>query len=303
MVSVNDLNSFILIDRIAKIQSIFRKYGEENFFLSYSGGKDSTVLSHLLDEAVPENKIPRVYINTGIDLRMVTDFVKNEAKSDERINIITPKVPIRKTLEEVGYPFKSKWHSHIVERFQRIGWCKSIENYTDGTYKGDKACPESLKYQFSPDFHLKVSDLCCVRIKEEPLEDWAKKNGKPYAIIGIMQDDGGRRDRSGCLSFNQDGTLSSFKPLAPVSKEWEEWYIKSHGVKLCAIYGEPYNRCRTGCKGCPFSLDLQGELDMLSEFFPAERKQVELIWGPVYKEYRRLGYRLKSEVENERKAA
>lgn len=64
-------------------------------------------------------------------------------------------------------------------------------------------------------------------------------------------------------------------------------------VKLPSVYYPPYNFKRTGCKGCPFILNLQHDLEVLKEYFPAERKQCEAIWAPVYAEYRRLGYRLK----------
>lgn len=60
-------NDLILWDRLEAIKTTIQKYGEENFYLSFSGGKDSTVVHHLLDMALPENKIPRVYINTGIE--------------------------------------------------------------------------------------------------------------------------------------------------------------------------------------------------------------------------------------------
>lgn len=71
-------NEFLLQDRIQKIQQIIRKYGEENFCISFSGGKDSTVLSALVDMAIPDNKIPRVYVNTGIEYRLILDFVERE---------------------------------------------------------------------------------------------------------------------------------------------------------------------------------------------------------------------------------
>lgn len=71
-------NEFLLEDRLQKIRSVINKYGEENFYISFSGGKDSTVLSALIDMACPENKIPRVYANTGIELNMIRDFVERE---------------------------------------------------------------------------------------------------------------------------------------------------------------------------------------------------------------------------------
>lgn len=61
-------NEFMLADRIAKIKSMDEQYDlENNSYISFSGGKDSTVLSHLIDEALPNNKIPRVFFNTGIE--------------------------------------------------------------------------------------------------------------------------------------------------------------------------------------------------------------------------------------------
>ena len=87
--------------------------------------------------------------------------------------------------------------------------------------------------------------------------------------------------------------LKKFQPLAPVTKEWENWFIVEYDIEICDIYKPPYNFDRTGCKGCPFALHLQHELDVLEEFFPNERKQCEMIWMPVYDEYRRIGYRLK----------
>ena len=115
-------NEFLLYDRLTKIQSVIRKYGEENFYISFSGGKDSTVLSALVDMALPDNKIPRVYANTGIELNMIRDFVFEKQKQDERIIVIKPSVPIKKMLERDGYPFKSKMHSTYVKKYRRLGY-------------------------------------------------------------------------------------------------------------------------------------------------------------------------------------
>lgn len=295
-------NEFLLKDRINKIQQIIEKYGEEKFYIAFSGGKDSTVLSHLVDMAVPDNRIPRVYANTGVELNMIYNFVVEKQKSDDRIVIIKPSTSIIKMLNEYGYPFKSKMHSKWVERYKRIGRSKGVVQYlgerTDREkWSSQNTCPLKLKYQFSSDFNLKVSDMCCVKLKEEPLDTWSKQNKKPYAIIGLMQSEGGRRAIAKCLTF-RGKKLSHFQPLAPMTKEWEDWFIDVYNIQICDIYKPPYNFNRTGCKGCPFARYLQKELDTLEKFFPNERKQCEYIWKPVYDEYRRIGYRLK-EVHNE----
>lgn len=283
----------LLNDRIMKIQSVVRKYGEDNFYISFSGGKDSTVLSALVDKALPNNKIPRVYANTGIELNMIRDFVIDIQKKDDRVIVIKPTVPIKTILERDGYPFKSKHHGHMLSIWNNDHSNRSAIKYRDGLYNfSSNTCPKILKYQFSDDFNIKISDKCCLRLKEEPLKKWQKENRKPYAIIGIMPEEGGRRESAKCLAFKDKGRMN-FQPLVVCSKEWENWFIEHYDVDICNIYKPPYNFTRTGCKGCPFNIHIQRELDTLEKYFPEERKQCEIIWKPIYDEYRRIGYRLK----------
>lgn len=293
---------FLLQDRIQKIQQVIGEYGIDNFSISYSGGKDSNVLSVLIDLALPGNRIPRVYADTGIELNAVRDFVRAKCEEDDRFVIVQPKVPIKQMLERVGYPFKSKRHSNYLELFQRYGCDIDNPNITSAKNYAGKGkpwtrrnlCPKILQYQFTPEFKLKVSDLCCDELKKKPLNTWNTENNKPYSIIGLMAEEGGRRSGAKCLVFNRRRTkLEAFQPLASMTKDWEDWFIAKYDIKLPPLYYPPYNFERTGCKGCPFCIELQYELDILEKYFPAERKQCEIIWKPVYDEYRRLGYRLK----------
>lgn len=295
-------NELLLEDRIQKIRQVIGKYGEENFYISFSGGKDSTVLSALFDIAIPGNSIPRVFTNTGIEYRMIVDFVENMKKDDERVVIIEPSISIKPMLETEGYPFKSKRHSDYLALYQKHKTTEglmSLQHYLhisdDGVnWTSFKSCPKCLKYQFTEEFQIKISDMCCVRMKEEPLSKWQKEHNRSYGILGIMKEEGGRRTSAVCLAF-KGKKLKSFQPLAMVTKQWEEWFIKQYEIKICDIYKPPYNFERTGCKGCPFNPRLQEALDILEKYFPAERKQCEIIWKPVYDEYRRIGYRLKKD--------
>lgn len=296
---------FILQDRIAKIQSVIEQYGEDNFCISFSGGKDSCVLSALVDMAIPGNKIPRVYANTGIEWNMVRNFVFDMQKEDNRIQIIAPKTPIKRMLEEEGYPFKSKRHSEILSTYQKHLTMEGMDgllHYTgqhpDGKiWAPSHSCPKRLLYQFTPDFKLKISDKCCKRLKEDPIKEWQKNNKRPFSMLGLMREEGGRRENAKCIRF-KDGKFKSFQPLVVLTKDWENWFIKEYDIKIPDIYYPPYNFDRTGCKGCPFSIDLQRDLDIAEEFFPEERAQCEIIWKPVYDEYRRIGYRLKDNDES-----
>lgn len=286
-------HDFTLMDRIQKIQSTIRQHGEENFYISFSGGKDSTVLHRLIDVAMPGNRIPRVFADTGIEFRAIRNFVEREREKDDRIQLIKPSVPVKKMLEEHGYPFKSKQHSKWLDTYQRNGMTWSIKNYIgEGEKTLYRPCPKKLKYQFDESFPLRISDKCCTYMKEKPITGWAKKNNRRIGISGILREEGGRRMHAKCV-VETAGKVRSFHPLAVVTKTWEEWFINAFNVELCELYYPPFNFERTGCKGCPFALHLQQELDTLEELLPNERKQCEVLWKPVYDEYRRIGYRLK----------
>lgn len=102
-------NELLLYDRIEIIKTTNQKYDlENNAYLSFSGGKDSTILHYLLDMALPNNRIPRVFINTGIEYNDIVAFVEELAKTDDRFVILKPSLPIKKTLDTYGYPFKER---------------------------------------------------------------------------------------------------------------------------------------------------------------------------------------------------
>ena len=287
-------NELVLFDRIEMIKTTITKYGEENFYISFSGGKDSTILHYLVDMALPNNKIPRVFINTGIEYFKVVEFVKEKASQDDRFILLKPTKNIKDILEKYGNPFKSKSHSHFLAIYQKSGLGTSVNNYLKG-YEGYNIfkCPEKLKYQFTDDFNIKVSEKCCYKLKKEPIAKWQKENNKPITMTGMRGAEGGARSLITCIITDKDKNLVKFHPLAPTTDEWENWVIEKYDIKLCDLYYPPYNFERTGCKGCPYSLHLQQNLQIMEKYLPNERKQCEIIWKPIYEEYRRIGYRLK----------
>lgn len=152
--------------------------------------------------------------------------------------------------------------------------------------------PKSLEYQFKGQCNLFISDKCCLRMKEEPLNKWAKENNKDIAIIGIRADEGGRRSiNKKCMAFSKNKI--TFKPLMHITDEFKEEYFKRNNIKLCELYYPPFNFKRTGCIGCPFNENIQDDLNTMYKLLPNEYKQCLHIWKPVYDEYIRIGYRLK----------
>lgn len=291
-------NELLLYDRIEVIKATNQKYDlEHNAYLSFSGGKDSTIVHYLLDQALPNNKIPRVFIDTGIEYQMIRDFVLGLAKDDDRFVILKPTQNIKQMLEKYGYPFKSKQHSHNLMVYQHSGIGLSVKRYLGIIESNTKfRCPKMLEYQFTPEFKLKCSDNCCRKMKKEPIKKWEKQNNRHIAITGMRNSEGGERASiKGCILTDKSGNLTKFHPLIKVDDNWEKWLLDTHThtIALAPLYCQPYNFKRTGCKGCPFSLDLQEQLEIMELYMPNERKQCEIIWKPIYDEYRRINYRLK----------
>lgn len=197
-------------------------------------------------------------------------------------------------LEEFGYPFKSKEHSQKVSYYQKSGMTKTVINYLGQGTKTDFLCPEILRYNFTPEFKIKVSDKCCRKLKKEVADKWAEENKRPIKITGMRKAEGGLRTSHNACTVFDEGNLLKFHPLQPLEESFIDWFIAERKIELCELYYPPFNFKRTGCKGCPFAVDLQSQLDIMAMLLPAERKQCEMIWKPIYNEYRRIGYRLES---------
>lgn len=238
-----------LFDRIETIKNANKEYDlESNAYISFSGGKDSTVLHYLIDLALPNNKIPRVFINTGIEYVDMVKHVRELSKNDNRFIIINSGVNIKEILEKYGYPIKSKQHSHNLSIYQNSGLKTTIKKYL-GIEKGNHKikCPKILKHQFTSDFKIKCSDKCCLKLKKEPVHKWEKLNNKPIALTGMRKDEGGQRQSvKDCIITDKKGKVKKFHPLLVVSEEWEEWFINKYQIKLCKLYYPPYNFKRTG---------------------------------------------------------
>lgn len=292
-------NELLLFDRLNVIRDTITKYGEENFYISFSGGKDSTVLHYLVDMALPGNTIPRFFINTGIEYTDIVKFVQSMAEKDKRIEIANAGVNIKQMLEKYGYPFKSKEHSQKVATYQNRGLTEYLQHYLagqDDRYKTKFKCPNSLRYQFTENFTLKISAQCCHQIKKKTAHRLERERERSISITGMRAEEGGAREQIGCI-ITRNNKAIKFHPLLKVNDDFENWFIKQNNIQLCKLYYEPYNFKRTGCKGCPFALNLQEELEVMEKYLPNERKQCEYIWKPVYEEYRRLGYRLKKDEQ------
>ena len=91
-----------------RIREWVRHYGVNGVYISFSGGKDSTVLLHIAREMYPE--IEAVFVNTGLEYPEIQKF----AMSFPNVKVVHPKKTFKQVLTEKGYPVISKEISNIV---------------------------------------------------------------------------------------------------------------------------------------------------------------------------------------------
>ena len=91
-----------------RIREWVDRYGEDGVYISFSGGKDSTVLLHIAREMYPNMKA--VFVDTGLEYPEIREFVK----TFDNVDWVKPKMNFRQVLERYGYPFISKEVSECV---------------------------------------------------------------------------------------------------------------------------------------------------------------------------------------------
>ena len=69
------------------------EYWEGNVYVSFSGGKDSTVLLHLVRSIYPE--VEAVFLNTGLEFPEIKRFVR----SIGNVVWLKPRVPFHKVID------------------------------------------------------------------------------------------------------------------------------------------------------------------------------------------------------------
>ena len=98
-----------------RIRMWVREYGESGVYVSFSGGKDSTVLLDIVRNRLGYKDIPAVFVDTGLEYPEIREFVKGF----DNVVWLKPKMQFRKVIETYGYPFISKEVSEAVEGARR----------------------------------------------------------------------------------------------------------------------------------------------------------------------------------------
>ena len=97
-----------------RIREWVYQFGEDGVVVSFSGGKDSTVLLHLVREEFPNVKA--VFSNTGLEYPEIQRFVK----SFDNVDIVTPSMNFGEVISTYGYPLIGKEVAEAIHYARRI---------------------------------------------------------------------------------------------------------------------------------------------------------------------------------------
>lgn len=92
-----------------RIRNWVNEFGEDGVYVSFSGGKDSTVLLHIARNMYPN--IKAVFVDTGLEYPEIREFVN----LFDNVDWLKPKMNFRQVIEKYGYPFISKEVSECVD--------------------------------------------------------------------------------------------------------------------------------------------------------------------------------------------
>jgi 3'-phosphoadenosine 5'-phosphosulfate sulfotransferase (PAPS reductase)/FAD synthetase len=245
------------IDHSLGVIEQFYNYTGGRIVVMFSGGKDSTVLLHLVRRIYPDTKA--VFVNTTNEFSEILRFVK----SVDNVDTITPDTTFTKTVAEYGFPLVSK------KVAKAIGYVKypkkNQENVRNlvltGINKSGQKC-ESYKlaerWRYLADAPFDITSVCCEILKHKPFRIYQKKHNV-YPLTGIMAENSQQRQgnylKYGCNILN--GKTSIGRPLS-IWTDADVWaYIKRFNVPYCDVYNKGEHN--TGCAYCGFGCHLEKE--------------------------------------------
>jgi 3'-phosphoadenosine 5'-phosphosulfate sulfotransferase (PAPS reductase)/FAD synthetase len=236
-------------------------------YVSFSGGKDSTVLLHLCRHFLGKD-FPAVFCSTGNEFPNIIRFVK----TFDNITVIRPKKKFHEIISTYGFPLVSKEQSKYIYDVRHSKNEKLIKIRLEGNNFSISDC-----HKFLIEAPFDVSDKCCSYLKKMPFAKYNKENNK-RPLIGTRVEESKQRliayiNRGACNSFTEGHEKSA--PLSIWTTQDINEYIEQFDVNICDLYTK-YGFKRTGCMVCGY-----GNVCSLNQRF----MQLQTLYPKAYEKF------------------
>lgn len=226
-------------------------------FISYSGGRDSTVLLDLARRFM-DRDMRAVFCNTGNEYPEIVRFVR----STENVTVIRPEYTVKQVVEKYGFPLISKEQAQGIRQAKttKSGKLLNIRLHGTDSSRGWLSGKIADRWQYLIDEPFMISEKCCDCLKKRPFAKYIKQTGEA-PIIGTKAGESRLRRqqyirRGGCNSFSENNTASY--PLSIWTDEDIRNYIRMFNIPYCELYDKGHNR--TGCMVCGFGAQYETEI-------------------------------------------
>ena len=279
-----------------RIREWVERYGEDGVYVSFSGGKDSTVLLHIARQMYPNLKA--VFVDTGLEYPEIRAFVK----TFDNVEWLKPKMNFRQVIEKYGYPFISKEVSECVD-----GARKYLKSLTD----------RQTDRQTVP-YNAFMADLLGVdrRIdKDNPnyqaikMGNIPKEPARLKKLLGTLEhkekgvltgESSSMYDRSRYKFFLNAPFNISSKCCSVMKKEPLHRYNKQTGRKPMTAQMADESKLRTsqwlknGCNGFDMKSPISNPMSFWTEqdvllYIKMNNIEIASVYGKVVKDYAAMG--------------
>lgn len=294
---LTQMQSLPLEAKIVMTQRRIREWYEYcggQVYVSFSGGKDSTVLLHLVREMYPD--VEAVYVDTGLEYPEIRHFVK----TFDNVTILHPKMRFDEVIKKYGYPIISKEVSKSIYEARKNSTAKvnmKFDRNSEYCKKYDtRFCLE--KWKPLRDSNIKISHMCCKVMKKDPSKRYEKQTGKKPILATMASESALRKTqwmKNGCNAF--DAKRKTSQPMSFWTEQDVLQYIKQNNLPIATVYGDivPCNKkgdkfCTTGCRGtgcvfCAFGCHREKEPSRFQRLKETHPRQYEYcIEGGEYNE-------------------
>ena len=236
-------------------------------YVSFSGGKDSTVLAYLVARYLSSFRTPPwaltlVFVNTGLEYPEIQKFVNTSAdwlrREFPRVAIelvrLRPKMNVRQVVRKYGYPVVSKVTSFRARKLR-------YQHLTE-EYRADQM--ERLgKWAILLRAPFRVSEQCCDVMKKAVAQKYEHSTDR-VPMTAIMGEESFLRMerwlKTGCNAF--EGKRPMGKPMSFWTEQDVLRFIVDREIPIASVYGDivasdgenDYNAtlidCKLHCTGC-----------------------------------------------------